>query len=174
MHSLQKQQKIASWVHSTEPRGSLPCCPLVAEAMHWLLHMQRLGGQTSEPAVTWAPPAPACSLARGSQATGFVSADPFSLPHSSYADSRCEHLLCQGAEETLLQRRRASNHQMWGAISRCWGNVSLPQLGKVLTTIMAESLCNPFFSLLFTPAKAISKFKAVTELGREGDDYRVQ
>lgn len=33
---------------------------------------------------------------------------------------------------------------------------------------MAESLCNPFFSLLFTPAKAISKFKAVTDSDEMG------
>ena len=39
---------------------------------------------------------------------------------------------------------------------------------------MTESFSNPFFSLLFTAAKAISKFKAVTELRWEGDDYRVQ
>lgn len=39
---------------------------------------------------------------------------------------------------------------------------------------MVELLCNPFFSLLFTPAKAISKFKAATELRQEGDDYRAQ
>lgn len=90
------------------------------------------------------------------------------------ADSHHEHLLCQRAKEMLLQQRRVSNHQMQGTISRCWGNVSLPQLGKVLTTVMAELLCNPFFSLLFTRAKAISKFNAVTKLRREGDDYRGQ
>lgn len=46
------------------------------------------------------------------------------------ADSHCEHLLCQGAEEMLLQRRRASNHQIRGTISRCWRNVSPPTTGK--------------------------------------------
>lgn len=97
----------------------------------------------------------------GIAATGFLSAEPFSLPHPSCAglgqhaeswwdtarkdaDSHHEHLLCQRAKEMLLQQRRVSNHQMQGTISRCWGNVSLPQLGKVLTTVMAELLCNPF------------------------------
>lgn len=124
-------------------------------------------------------------------ATGFVSADPFSLPCPSCAalwaagwklvgHSKKRDRLPLWAPavprnwKMLLRWRRGSNHQKRGVMSRCWGNVSLPQLGKVLTTIMAESLCNPFFSLLFTPAKAISKFKVVTGLRWEGDDYRAQ
>lgn len=121
MHSLQKQQKIASWVHSTEPRRSLPCCPLVAEVMHWLLHMQRLGGQTSELAVTWAPPAPACSLAQGSQATGFVSADPFSLPRSSYAGLGSSRQKACGTQQEERQTPAASTCCAKDLRKHCYG-----------------------------------------------------
>jgi len=122
-------------------------------------------------------------------APGFVSVAPCSLLCPScaglelQADSWCaaarreadsiEHLLGQKAEDMLLQRT-VSDCQMWGMLSRCWENVSLPQVGKALTSIMAESLCSPFLSLIFTLAKAICKFKAVTELRQEWDDYKVQ
>lgn len=92
--------------------------------------------------------------------------------HQEGTDS-IEHLLCQKAEDMLLQST-ASDCQMWGMLSRCWENVSLPQVGKALTSIMAESLCSPFLFLIFTLAKAICKFKAVTELRQEWDDYKVQ
>lgn len=122
-------------------------------------------------------------------APGFVSVAPFSLLCSSSsagpgyrqiagvlqqegADS-IEHLLGQKAEDMLLQRT-VSDCQMWGMLSRCWENVSLPQVGKALTSIMAELLCSPFLFLIFTLAKAICKFKAVTELRQEWDDYKVQ
>lgn len=67
-----------------------------------------------------------------------------------------EHLLGQGVDDMLLQRR-VSNCQMWGMFSRCWGNVSLPQLGKLLTSIMAESHVVPSFpSYLVLPKQSAS------------------
>lgn len=92
-----------------------------------------------------------CSLLCPSCAGRELQADSWCAAERREADS-IEHLLGQKAEDMLLQRT-VIDCQMWGMLSRCWENVSLPQVGKALTSIMAESL---FLSYLLLPKQSAS------------------
>lgn len=152
MHSLQKVPPESTpqnlWAHSYAvfwwQRWGTGCSILedIPLSQHWPGHCQPLHGHCPRAhkltgfvsADSFSPPHPSCAglEAAGRKLVGYskgLSLLVYLLvllttrrAHSSH----CEHLLCQGAEEMLIQRRRASNHQMWGTISRCWGNVSLP------------------------------------------------
>ena len=118
MHSLQKQQKIASWVHSTEPRVTVtPMLSLdgrddalaVAHAASWRTDLgasSDLG--TASPCMLTAP---------GLAATGFVPAEPFSLPCPS-----CAGLGAAGRKPVGHSKKRGRLPLRAPAVPRSWGN----------------------------------------------------
>lgn len=136
----------------------------MAEVM-LLLHTQNLGGQTLQATATvpfiqpgnlWS--CHACSI-RICVSGPFLSALSLLCLAESYRQiasvlqqegKQTPSSTCWAKKLKICCYRGLSDCQTWGMLSRCWENVSLPQVGKALTSIMSELLCSPFLSHIYS------------------------